>query len=42
MELGTPPASSVVADGVFDDIAAAVGSAVAVGGAAAFGPPTGA
>jgi hypothetical protein len=33
-----PPASSAVADGVFDDIAAAVGSAVAVGGAAASGP----
>jgi hypothetical protein len=35
MESGVPPASSTVADGIFDDIAAAVGSAVAVGGAAA-------
>jgi hypothetical protein len=34
--------SSVVADGIFDDIAAAVGSAVAVGGAAATGPLAGA
>jgi hypothetical protein len=35
-----PPTSSAVADGIFDDIAAAVGSAVAVGDAAATGPPT--
>jgi hypothetical protein len=40
MELGAPPASSAVADGVFDDIAAAIGSVVAVGCAAASGPPT--
>jgi hypothetical protein len=39
MALGAPPSSSVVADGIFDDIAATVGSAVAVGGAAAAGPP---
>jgi hypothetical protein len=36
MKLDAPPAPS--ADGVFDDIAA-IGSAVAVGGAAASGPP---
>jgi hypothetical protein len=42
MELGVPPASSAIANGVFDDIATAVGSAVAVGGAAASEPPTGA
>jgi hypothetical protein len=40
MELGAPPASSAVADGVFDDIAIAVGSAVAVSGTAASEPPT--
>jgi hypothetical protein len=34
---GRPPASPAVADGVFDNIAA-VGFAVDVGGAAAFGP----
>jgi hypothetical protein len=42
MELGAPPASSAAADGIFDDIAAAVGSAVAIGGAACTGPPAGA
>jgi hypothetical protein len=41
MELGAPPAPSAVANGIFDDIAA-VGSAVAVGGAAATGPLAGA
>jgi hypothetical protein len=41
MELG-PPASSSVTDGIFNDIAVAGGSAVAVGDAAASGPPTGA
>jgi hypothetical protein len=40
--LDAPPASSAVADGIFDDITAAVGSAVAVGGAAAAGPLAGA
>jgi hypothetical protein len=40
MELDAPPASPAVADGVFDDIAA-VGSAVAVSGATASGPPAG-
>jgi hypothetical protein len=42
MESGTPPAASAVAEGIFDDIAAAFRSAVAVGGDAATGPPTGA
>jgi hypothetical protein len=42
MELGAPPASSAAADGVFDDIAVAVGSAVAVGDAATFEPSAGA
>jgi hypothetical protein len=42
MESGTPPVASTVAEGIFDDIAAAVGSAVAVGGAVATGPPAGA
>jgi hypothetical protein len=40
MEQDAPPASPAVADGVFDDIAA-VGSAVAVNGATASGPPAG-
>jgi hypothetical protein len=40
MELGVRPASPSVVGGAFDDIAAA-GSAIAVGGAAASGPPTG-
>jgi hypothetical protein len=40
MELDAPPVSLDVANGVFDDIAA-VGSAVAVSGATASGPPTG-
>jgi hypothetical protein len=31
-----------IAEGIFDDIAATVGSAVAVGGAVATGSPTGA
>jgi hypothetical protein len=39
---GRAPASSTVADGIFDDIAAVVGSAVTVGGAAATGPSAGA
>jgi hypothetical protein len=42
MELDAPLASSTVADGIFDNIAAAVGSAVGVDGAAAAGPPAGA
>jgi hypothetical protein len=42
MESGTPPVASAVAEGIFDDIAAAMGSAVAVGGAATTGPPAGA
>jgi hypothetical protein len=42
MELGVPPTSSAVANGVFDDIATAVGSTVTVSGAAASGPLTGA
>jgi hypothetical protein len=42
MESGALPASSAVADGIFDDIAAAVGSAVAVGGSATTGPLAGA
>jgi hypothetical protein len=42
MELGAPLASPAITDGVFDDIATVVGSAVAIGDAAALGPPTGA
>jgi hypothetical protein len=42
MESGTPPAAPAVAEGIFDDIVAAVRSAVAVGDAAATGPPAGA
>jgi hypothetical protein len=42
MESGAPPASFAVADGIIDDIAAAIGSAVAIGDAAATGPPAGA
>jgi hypothetical protein len=38
MELDAPPVTLVVSNGVFDDIAA-VGSAVAVGGATASRPP---
>jgi hypothetical protein len=37
-----PPAPSIVAGGIFSDIIAAVGSAVAVGGAAGTGPLAGA
>jgi hypothetical protein len=37
MESGTPPTASVVAEGIFDGVAAAVRSAVAAGGAAATG-----
>jgi hypothetical protein len=37
MESGAPPAASAVADGIFGDIAAAVGSAVAIGNAATIG-----
>jgi hypothetical protein len=42
MESGMPPAASAVAEGIFDDIAVAVGSTVAVGGATAIGPLAGA
>jgi hypothetical protein len=42
MESGTPPVASSIAEGVFNDIAAAVRSAVANGDAAATRPPTGA
>jgi hypothetical protein len=37
MESGTPLAAFAVADGIFDDVAAAVRTAVAAGGAAAIG-----
>jgi hypothetical protein len=42
MESGAPPMPSAVADGIFGDIVATVGSTVAVGGAAATEPPAGA
>jgi hypothetical protein len=37
MDSGTPSAAFAVAEGIFDGIAAAVGSVVAIGGAAATG-----
>jgi hypothetical protein len=40
--VGHAPVSSAIADGIFDDITAAVGSVVSVGGATATGPPAGA
>jgi hypothetical protein len=39
MESGVPPAASAVADGIFSDITAAVGSAAVVGNVAAIGSP---
>jgi hypothetical protein len=39
MESGAPPVASAVADGIFGNIAAAVGSAVAIGNAAAIDSP---
>jgi hypothetical protein len=42
IESGTPPMAFAVADGIFDDVAAAVRAAVATSGAAATRPPAGA